>query len=73
LFTPSGFPIYPVQPVALSTGPITQAVNAVPGTAASFFLLSSATTGTQALQLLSGTGVTLAPSSGLRVGIIRVK
>jgi hypothetical protein len=73
LFTASGLPVYPVQPVALSAGPIHQAVTAVPGTAASFFLLSSATSGTQAIQLLSGTGSTLSSSSGLRVGIIRVK
>jgi hypothetical protein len=73
LFTDSGLPVYPVQPVALSSGPITQTATAVPGTAASFFLLSSATSGTQAMQLLSGTGATLSPSSGLRVGIIRVK
>jgi hypothetical protein len=72
LFTQSGTPAYPVQPFALSPGPITQTVHGVPGTAAAFFLLTAPAGGTEALQLESGSGGPLASSSGLRVGIIRV-
>jgi hypothetical protein len=72
LFTQSGTPAYPVQPIALSAGPITQTVHGVPGTAAAFFLLTASAAGTEALQLESGSGGPVSPSSGLRVGIIRV-
>jgi hypothetical protein len=72
-FTESGTPVYPVQPITLSAGTINHSVTAVPGTAAAFFLLRATNTGTQALQLQSGGGGTLSPSSALRVGIIRVK
>ena len=72
LFTDSGKPIFPVQPIALSAGAIGQTVQGVPGTAAAFFLLTASKTGTEALQLQSGSGGTLSPSSALRVGIIRV-
>jgi hypothetical protein len=73
LFTVSGSPVYPIQPIALSAGPISRTVTAVPGTAAVFFLLSANTAGTQSLQLVSGTGATLPTASGLRVGIIKVR
>lgn len=73
LFTDSGEPIFPVQPISLSAGTISRTVTGVPGTAAAFFLLSSNAAGTQSLQLASGTGGTISPSSGLRVGIIRVR
>lgn len=73
LFTLSGAPVFPVQPIALTAGAVSQTVHGVPGTAAAFFLLTSSVAGTEALQLESGSGGALSPSSGLRVGIIRVQ
>jgi hypothetical protein len=73
LFTGSGSPVFPVQPIALTTGSLSQAVHAVPGTAAAFFLLSATGNGTETLQLESGSGGAISSSSGFRVGIIRVK
>jgi hypothetical protein len=73
LFTDSGTPVYPVQPISLSAGTISKTVTGVPGTAAAFFLLSGTAGGTQSLQLASGTGAAISPTSGFRVGIIRVK
>ncbi len=72
-FTQSGTPVFPIQPAALAPGAINHTVTGVPGTAASFFLLTASSSGTQALQLGSGAGGPISPSSGLRVGIIRVK
>ena len=72
LFTMSGTPVYPVQPIALTSGSISHAVHGVPGTAAAFFLLTASGNGTQALELESGSGATISASSGLRIGIIRV-
>jgi hypothetical protein len=72
LFTQSGMPVYPVQPIALNAGSISHAVHGVPGTAAAFFLLSATTGGTLALQLESGSGGTISGSSGFRLGIVRV-
>jgi hypothetical protein len=71
LFTQSGMPVYPVQPIEVA-GSFSEAVQGVRGTAAAFFLLSATGSGKQALQLQSGGGGTLSPSSNLRVGIIRV-
>ncbi|HZM28356.1 MAG TPA: hypothetical protein VFB89_13495 [Gemmatimonadales bacterium] len=71
LFTQSGEPVFPVQPIAIS-GAFNQSVQGLRGTSAAFFLLSAASSGKQALQLQSGGGGTLSPSSSLRVGIIRV-
>jgi hypothetical protein len=71
LFTQSGNPVYPVQPIQVS-GSFNQSVQGVPGTAAAFFLLKATAAGKQALQLQSGGGGTLSPASNLRVGIIRV-
>lgn len=72
LFTRSGTPVYPIQPIALTSGSISHAVHGVPGTAAAFFLLSASADGTQALQLASGSGGAISASSGFRLGIIRV-
>jgi hypothetical protein len=72
LFTPSGKPVYPIQPIALTSGSISHAVHGVPGTAAAFFLLSASADGTEALQLASGSGGSISASSGFRLGIIRV-
>ncbi len=71
LFTTSGTPVYPVQPIALTAGAFSHTVHGVPGTAAAFFLLSASAAGTQAFQLESGTGGTIPSSSGFRIGIIR--
>jgi hypothetical protein len=73
LFTDSGTPVYPVQPINLSTGSISQAVSGVQGTGASFLLLTATGSGIQALQLGTGSGAPLPASSALRVGIIRVR
>jgi hypothetical protein len=73
LFTQSGSPVFPVAPTPLTTGPITQTVTGVPGTTAKYFLLTAASNGTETLELKSGAGAAISPSSGLRVGIIRVQ
>lgn len=73
LFTTSGQPVYPVQPVQVTSGSISKQVTGLSGTAAAYFLLSATSGGTESLQLQSGSGGPLAPSSALRVGIVRVK
>ncbi len=73
LFTGSGSPVFPVQPVTLTSGSLSQSVQGVPGTAASFFLLSATGDGTETLMLESGSGGPISSSSGFRVGIIRVR
>lgn len=74
LFTDSGSPTYPVQPVPLGTaGAFSMAVNAVPGTSATFFLLSAPAAGVETLQLLAPGGTALASTSGFRVAILRVQ
>ena len=72
LFTQSGSPAFPVAPIPL-TGAAPQTITSVPGTSAVFFLLSASMATTQQLHLLDGTGAALAPSSGLRVAILRVR
>jgi hypothetical protein len=66
-------PIYPVQPILFSSGSFSRTVHAVPGTSASFFLLSGSTAGIETLNLLNGSGGALSPSSGFRVLILRVQ
>lgn len=73
LFSTAGTPVYPIQPIALSAGSFNQAVHGVPGTAASFFLLSAPSGGTETLQLESGSGGQISSASGFRVGIVRVE
>jgi hypothetical protein len=73
LFTPDGQPVYPVQPRVMSPSAVNETVIGVPGTAAVFFLLTGGGPATEALQLETGTGGTLSPSSALRLGIIRVQ
>lgn len=72
-FTTSGLPAYPVQPIAFGSGTISRTIQAVPGTSASFFLLSGSTAGIETLTLLSGSGGALSGSSGFRVAILRVQ
>ncbi len=73
LFTESGLPVYPVQPGNVTLAGFANTVTGVPGTGASFFkLVAPAAGGTQVLQLLSGSSGPLAPSSGLRVVIVRL-
>jgi hypothetical protein len=72
-FTASGSPVFPVQPIGLVGGSISHTATGVRGTAAVFFLLTASGEGPQALQLLSSGGSPLSPSSGFRVGIIRVR
>ncbi|HEX5385452.1 MAG TPA: hypothetical protein VFW66_02000 [Gemmatimonadales bacterium] len=73
LFTQSGTPTFPVQPIAISPGAISQQVTGVPGTSAAYFLLSATADGTEALQLASGAGDAISPQSAFRVGILRVE
>jgi hypothetical protein len=78
--TPCGFftngppaPVYPVAPIAFNSGAFSRTVHSVPGTSASFFLLSGTTGGIETLYLLNGTGSALSSSSGFRVAILRVQ
>jgi hypothetical protein len=74
LFTKSGTPVYPVQPILFSgTSSFAQTVNSVPGTSASFFLLFASGAGIETLQLLAPGGAALSATSGFRVAIIRVQ
>ena len=74
IFTKSGSPVYPVQPINVSaTGTFTKTVSSVPGTSASFFLLTAASGGVESLQLLTAGGAPLSSASGLRVAILRVQ
>jgi hypothetical protein len=66
-------PVWPIQPVALSTGNFNAKVTGVSGTTAAYFLLTSTGSGHQYIQLQSGTGQSISTSSGLRIGIIRVQ
>lgn len=72
---PPTFPQYePVLPTQVSSGAFDATVTGVPGlTGAAYIMLNTASAGTQTLELRSGSGGTLAPSSGLRVGIVRVR
>jgi hypothetical protein len=74
LFTSSGTPVFPVQPAAISaTSSFTQTVNGVPGTSASYFLLSASSAGVETLQLFAPSGAPLSLASGFRVAILRVQ
>ena len=74
VFTSSGNPAYPVQPAAISaTSSFTQTVNGVPGTSASYFLLSASSAGVETLQLFAPSGAPLSLASGFRVAILRVQ
>ena len=77
IFTSNGAPtpIFPVTPIAItaSTGPFSKVVNTVPGTSASYFLLSSPIAGIETLQLLTPAGLALSGTSALRVAILRVQ
>jgi hypothetical protein len=73
LFTTSGQPVVPVQPTAITNGAISQTVASIPGTSASYFLLSAGVPGIQSLQLLTSGGAALSAGSGLRVVVLRVQ
>ena len=73
IFTQSGNPVYPIQPITVSGSAFSRTVHAVPGTSAVYFLVSGATAGKETLQLLSGTSGPLSPNSGFRVAILRVQ
>jgi hypothetical protein len=67
-------PTYPVSPIAVAaTGSIQKVINAVPGTSASYFLLSGSVSGIETLQLLTPSGAALSAASGFRVVIVRVQ
>jgi hypothetical protein len=64
----------PVWTNQVSSGSFDKTVTGVPGlTGASYIMLNASTTGTQTLELRSGSGGTISSSSGLRVGIVRVQ
>jgi hypothetical protein len=74
IFTKSGSPTYPLQPTAIAaTGTFSKIVSSVPGTSASYFLISASGAGVESLQLLTPNGAALSPSSGLRVALLRVQ
>jgi uncharacterized protein YjdB len=73
LFTRSGTPVFPVQPIAISAGAFSRTVTGVRGTGASYFLLAAPAAGTEILQLLNSIGDPLPSSSGFRVAILRVQ
>jgi Bacterial Ig-like domain (group 2) len=66
-------PIFPIQPIPVAAGSFSRTVSSVPGTSASFFLLSGTAVGTETLSLLNGSGGPLSASSGFRVLILRVQ
>jgi hypothetical protein len=73
-WTDNGTPTYPVSTVALSSvAGFNKLAFSIPGTSATYYLLTSPSAGTEALQLLTTSGGALAASSGLRVAIVRVQ
>ncbi len=73
LFTESGTPTFPIQPIALASGAFSNSIVGLPGTSAVFYLLSAASSLTQTIRMTTSAGVDLSPSSGLRLAIVRVK
>jgi hypothetical protein len=73
IFTNSGTPTYPVQPVDLTPGAFSKTMLSIPGTSAAYFLLTSTAAGSENLALLSGIGSAIATTSGFRVAILRVQ
>jgi hypothetical protein len=72
--TGSATPTFPVAPIPLSTAAsFSKVVNSVPGTSASYFLLTGTTSGIETLNLLGAGGAALSSSSGFRVLILRVQ
>jgi hypothetical protein len=67
-------PAAPVRAALFTAGPINSGASpGVPGSEAFYVEIVSATAGTQSLQLLTGSGGSISPSSGLRVAIIRIQ
>jgi hypothetical protein len=67
-------PTFPVSPIAVSTtASFSKVVSGVPGTSASYFLLTGTTGGIETLTLLSSGGTALPSTSGFRVLILRVQ
>jgi hypothetical protein len=63
----------PVWPNQITSGSFDQTVTGVHGLAGtSYFMLTATDSGIQTLELRSGSGGTITPGSGLRVGIVRV-
>jgi len=76
IFTSNGSatPTFPVTPIAVSSAAsFSKVVSGVPGTSASYFLLTGITGGIETLNLLSSGGAALASTSGFRVLILRVQ
>jgi hypothetical protein len=73
LFTRSGSPTFPIQPIPLTSGTFSNSIVGVPGTSAVFYLLSATTCLTQTIRLTATTGGSLPSTSGLRMAILRVQ
>ncbi|MDB4912757.1 MAG: Peptidase hyicolysin [Gemmatimonadetes bacterium] len=73
LFTSSGAPVFPIQPIQVASGTISQSVTGVRGTGAAYFLVTGSAAGIQSLRLLDRSGGALGAGSQFRVGILRVK
>lgn len=77
LFSTSGAPMpaLPTQPMidSATSTPLRVTVRAIPGTAAYYVLLLAPRSGSEHLELESGSGGPIASSSALRVGILRVR
>ena len=73
--TGSSTPGFPVQPTidSATITPVRTIVTGVPGTAAYYILLVAPIAGTEHLELQSGTGGSIAPTSAMRVGMLRVR
>jgi hypothetical protein len=67
-------PAAPVRAAMVNAGPISGSITGIPGSEAFYVeIVAGASAGTQSLQLLSGSGGSISPSSGWRVAIIRVQ
>lgn len=73
LFTSSGSPVFPIQPIAIAGGVFSNTAVGVPGTSAVYYLLSATSNLTQSVRLTTLTGANLPSTSGLRMAILRVQ
>jgi hypothetical protein len=64
----------PVWPNQVAAGTFDETVDGIQGlSGASYIMLNATSTGTESLELRSGSGGSISASSGLRVGIVRVQ
>ena len=72
IFTSSGTPVYPVQPIPLTAGTFTSVMSQIPGTSAVFYTLTTGVSGVQNIRFTAQGGAALPAPSGLRLAILRV-